>query len=168
VNESTYSEDWYYVANGQKQGPINRETIKDWISSGQLSQDDLVWKTGMAEWSVVQQSDLRTFDEFSPMSGAQVNNCIVWFWALAPLLLLPWEYWWVGLLINVILWWLDGRLIKEGGQNRNGWGYWFIVLVPIYLFVRAAKLKQSSGYAILGLTSFVIAMLSSYYRTRFW
>jgi uncharacterized membrane protein len=41
---------WNYVKNGQKEGPIDTDQIKQLISSGTLPSTALVWKAGMTDW----------------------------------------------------------------------------------------------------------------------
>ena len=52
---------WYYAQNGEQKGPVSTEALRDMIAIGQLSLDDLVWKTGLAEW--VKASQAREFTE---------------------------------------------------------------------------------------------------------
>ncbi len=44
---------WYYGKDGQQQGPVDAETIKGLLASGQLSPGDLAWKEGMANWAAI-------------------------------------------------------------------------------------------------------------------
>ena len=41
---------WYYVKNGDRQGPINQEELKKLLLTGQLGQSDYVWHEGMQDW----------------------------------------------------------------------------------------------------------------------
>ncbi len=41
---------WHCHINGQKYGPVDEPTLKQWIAEGRLGKDDLVWSEGMAEW----------------------------------------------------------------------------------------------------------------------
>ena len=50
---------WYYAQNGEQKGPVSTEALCDMITTGQFSLDDLVWKTGLAEW--VKASQVREF-----------------------------------------------------------------------------------------------------------
>jgi hypothetical protein len=160
-------ENWYYVISGQKLGPESSENLIEWVSSGTLSLDNLVWRTGMADWLPIRDTELipNSSDTPPPLSGEHVNNTAVWLWAFAPLIpinailvagnipgtsqsMLLWS---IGLAINMMFWMLDGHQLQRAGHNREGWGGWGIFVVPVYLFIRAAKLKQSNGYAIVWL-----------------
>jgi hypothetical protein len=44
---------WYYGKDGQQQGPVDAETIKGLLASGQLGPNDLAWKEGMANWAAI-------------------------------------------------------------------------------------------------------------------
>ena len=41
---------WYYMQNGQQQGPISGDQLKSLAAGGGLVREDLVWKEGMANW----------------------------------------------------------------------------------------------------------------------
>jgi hypothetical protein len=166
--------EWYYTANGEKRDPETRKTIENEVNSGNLPFDALVWKSGMTDWQPVSQTDLwRASNEPPPLSGENVNNTVVWLWAFVPLIpiysileaigvpatshsMLPWH---IGFAMNMVFWMLDGHKLQRAGHNRDGWGRWGIFLVPVYLFIRAAKLRQSNGYAIVWLVCFVVSIL---------
>lgn len=42
---------WYVYINGQQIGPLNVQQVQSYITSGQMKQQDLVWKNGMANWA---------------------------------------------------------------------------------------------------------------------
>jgi uncharacterized RDD family membrane protein YckC len=42
---------WYYVVNGQRQGPVSDEEFANLIASGAVSSDTLVWREGMPAWA---------------------------------------------------------------------------------------------------------------------
>jgi hypothetical protein len=41
---------WYYVTDGQRQGPVGFERLRQLAMTGQVSPGDLVWCEGMADW----------------------------------------------------------------------------------------------------------------------
>ncbi|QDT59424.1 hypothetical protein SV7mr_19310 [Stieleria bergensis] len=43
--------EWYYGRNGQQQGPVTSNQLKQLAQSGQLLPTDFVWKEGMSEWA---------------------------------------------------------------------------------------------------------------------
>jgi hypothetical protein len=148
--------------------------MENGVSSGNLPADALVWKSGMTDWQPVSQTDLwRASNEPPPLSGENVNNTVVWLWAFAPLIpinaiLLAIDIpvtsqsklmWSIGFAINMVFWMLDGHQVQRAGHNRDGWGSWGIFVVTVYLFIRAARLKQSNGYAIVWLVCFALGIL---------
>ncbi len=41
---------WFYVRQGQRQGPVGTAQLRDLVKSGQVKQTDLVWTEGMPNW----------------------------------------------------------------------------------------------------------------------
>jgi hypothetical protein len=41
---------WYYVVQGQRQGPVSQEALMQLLASGQLPNHEVVWREGMAQW----------------------------------------------------------------------------------------------------------------------
>ncbi|TWU26777.1 hypothetical protein Pla52o_06320 [Novipirellula galeiformis] len=41
---------WYAHVNGDNQGPINSQTLVQWISTGDVHRDTLVWRAGYDDW----------------------------------------------------------------------------------------------------------------------
>ncbi len=44
---------WYCLVNGQQHGPVDEDTLRQWIAQHRLTASDLVWREGMAEWCAV-------------------------------------------------------------------------------------------------------------------
>jgi membrane protease subunit (stomatin/prohibitin family) len=42
---------WYYAVKGERQGPVDRATIKSQIAAGVVRADTLVWRKGMSAWT---------------------------------------------------------------------------------------------------------------------
>jgi hypothetical protein len=49
---------WYYVQNGQRQGPAEQAAVAGLIQSGAITRQTLVWKEGMANWVAAEQTEL--------------------------------------------------------------------------------------------------------------
>ena len=45
------ADQWYYAHEGERQGPVTLEKLKELASSGQLQASDLVWKESMDQWT---------------------------------------------------------------------------------------------------------------------
>ena len=42
---------WFYGKNGEQHGPIEADDIRNRLRSGELSNETLVWREGMSQWS---------------------------------------------------------------------------------------------------------------------
>lgn len=51
------SSNWYYVENGERQGPIDEERLIEMIQAGVVSSEDYVWKKGYENWLKVKDVD---------------------------------------------------------------------------------------------------------------
>jgi hypothetical protein len=43
--------DWYYSHGTERQGPVTLDALRAMRASGQLADEDLVWRAGMSDWS---------------------------------------------------------------------------------------------------------------------
>tara|TARA_R110002073_G_scaffold73085_7_gene178788 strand:+ start:5421 stop:6380 length:960 start_codon:yes stop_codon:yes gene_type:complete len=41
---------WYAHVNGENQGPLNSQTLSQWIGTGDVQRDTLLWRAGYDEW----------------------------------------------------------------------------------------------------------------------
>jgi len=41
---------WYYAKDGQRNGPVGADDLRNLAANGQITGEDLVWAQGMAEW----------------------------------------------------------------------------------------------------------------------
>jgi hypothetical protein len=62
------SDNWYYVHNGNRQGPVAQEVISSLIVKQELKPEDFVWKKGFDNWKKVKDvSELKlTVDHKTP------------------------------------------------------------------------------------------------------
>jgi membrane protease subunit (stomatin/prohibitin family) len=44
---------WYYVVNGERRGPVSIDALQRQLAGGSLTRDTLVWKHGMAAWAAM-------------------------------------------------------------------------------------------------------------------
>ena len=42
---------YYYAVNGERKGPFGAEQLPALVENGEVKQDTMVWKTGMADWA---------------------------------------------------------------------------------------------------------------------
>lgn len=47
---------WYYAAGGRQQGPVDDAQLDAMLQSGQVNQDTLLWRDGMANWQPLRQA----------------------------------------------------------------------------------------------------------------
>ncbi len=59
--------DWYYLKNGRTLGPVPEQSIRAWLGSGFLSPQDLLWRSGMTEWTPV--AELAEFGSGTASTG---------------------------------------------------------------------------------------------------
>ena len=45
------NDNWHYGHDGQRFGPVSIEELRQLVASGMLCADDLVWRTGLDEWT---------------------------------------------------------------------------------------------------------------------
>jgi TM2 domain-containing membrane protein YozV len=64
------ADDWYYAQNNERKGPVPFAKLKAMAKSGWLTPDDLVWRSGMADWTPAREADglfetaiVRTFQQ---------------------------------------------------------------------------------------------------------
>lgn len=42
--------EWYYVIDGEQQGPVDEDVLKEWVRQGRVGAKDLIWREGLADW----------------------------------------------------------------------------------------------------------------------
>jgi len=53
--------DWYYLKDGEQQGPLEDEALLDAVAAGTVAHTDLIWCEGMDDW--LPAADLMEFEE---------------------------------------------------------------------------------------------------------
>jgi hypothetical protein len=182
------SNEWYYVANGARQGPTTATTIKDLLNEKEIETDAQVWRKGMPEWKPLRESDLADLVAAEPpaISSKHIGNGYVWTLALLPLIFgvieaavsasnqeaaarslvlgfpyhpsrgLPVQ---VPVVINALLGWLDDRRLKQAGYGSRLTRVTAVLFTPVYLFLRAKRLKQRPYYAVAWILSMIVGFL---------
>jgi hypothetical protein len=175
----TNQSSWYYAQEGKRLGPFNEDEIRRLMETATIRRDSLVWREGLADWTPAYQTDIRhLFGPAAPpppLTGESVNNAIVWTVAFVPILAVLLEdilartmqsprsnFWWVPVVLNIALCLADERNLKNAGHDTKGMTIWAVLLVPVYLFVRASRLKQNNGYALVWLATFFISLFIYY------
>jgi len=182
------SKEWYYVANGTRHGPTTAATIRELLNKKQIETDTHVWRKGMFEWKNLRESDLAELVAAEPptLSPQHIGNGYVWILAFMPLVFgiiettisasnqeamaralalgfpyhpikgLPPQ---IPLVVNALLGWLDDRKLKQAGYGSWATRATAVLLTPIYLFLRAKRLKQRPYYAVAWILSMIAGFL---------
>jgi uncharacterized RDD family membrane protein YckC len=56
--------EWYYLKDDRQLGPVPESSIRAWLESGFLTPEDLLWRSGMSDWTPV--TELPEFGGASP------------------------------------------------------------------------------------------------------
>lgn len=180
--------EWYYVVNSARRGPMTADAIKDLLNKKEIETDTQVWRKGMPEWKSLRESDLGDLVATEPpaISSKHIGNGYVWTLALLPLVIgvieavvsasnqeaavrslalgfpyhpsrgLPFQ---VPLAVNALLGWLDDRRLQQAGYGSRATRVTAVLLAPVYLFLRAKRLKQRPYYAVAWIISMVAGFL---------
>jgi hypothetical protein len=142
----------------------------------------------MPEWKPLRESDLGELVAAQPpaISSKHIGNGYVWMLALLPLVLgviepvvsasnqdavarslalgipyhpsrgLPFQ---VPVVINGLLGWLDDRRLQQAGYGSRATRVAAVLLAPVYLFLRAKRLKQRPYYTVAWILSLIVGFL---------
>jgi GYF domain 2 len=175
---------WYFTENGQRRGPITTASSLELLRAEKISGDTPVWRKGLADWQPLRTTDLGAHlqDTPPPVAPTHVNNSLVWTLAIAPIgyaILTGWRdaeimenpygdhsfaqfvSLGVPLVLNAALCLLDERQLKRAGYADKWLTIFGILLAPVYLFLRAKRLRQFPSYGIVWVASFIISFLMS-------
>lgn len=167
---SPTEESWFYAHGGDRIGPISRGEIEQLITAGKVNGDTPVW-SGAGDWQPARQSGLSSIFEAAhrtsppPLTGRHVDNKFAWLIVAVPLAGTVIEiaigrelialYW----ILNIGLCVLDaGRLRAAGHKAPDSWT---ALLIPVYLWKRAALLKQRQVHFAAWMGAFVVSICMS-------
>jgi hypothetical protein len=181
VSNVTLDDGWFYVDSGKQVGPYRQDQILSLIRSGRILRNSMVWQEGMSDW---QQASLTKLSEVlqgvntvpPPLYGDEIDNNVIWFLAFAPLvstfvlnflsLTMHWNadtanlmVWVLPISLNIGLCLFDEKRLRDAGHDMQGLSSIVCILVPAYLFLRAAKLRQNNAYAWVWLVTFGLSLL---------
>jgi hypothetical protein len=168
---------WHYASDGERRGPVTSSEMSSLISSGQVTRTTLVWSEGMGDWKQAAQTDLLNSSTPPPLTGKRVANGIAWVLALLPFVYFPLIAYAIAdarnaqqvvenIIVTLILFmiptvglsFLDFWRVSRAGYPVPLW-YW-ILPVPVYLFLRASLTGQRPDYAytwVLGMALWILA-----------
>lgn len=178
--QRTYNPDsWHYEAGGKRLGPLTRQQVKDLVASGAITRETMVWRDGLKDWQRALDSPMAPLFQKDtsppPLAASHVSNKFVWWLAFMPLiyamvttpamvsmgqttgaaLLVGYG---VPFALNTALCLLDQRAMHAAGHNTKGYIWLAVLLLPAYLFARAAKLKTGYGYAWVWMACFFVSI----------
>lgn len=179
---------WHYLEGGTQKGPLATEQILVLLRDDAIHPETQVWRTGMAGWARVRETELNTAiaDIPPPVSPDQVSNSLVWVVALLPLV--------VGIIDASIAYENQqsiARTVLLGAPRQSpipevpavfysglslflctwdflrirkaGYPVRYMIagafLTPVYLFLRAKLLKQRPTYGIIWIATFLFAIM---------
>lgn len=183
-----HAADWYYVTNGTRHGPITAAALKELLKRKEIATDTQVWRKGMPEWKTLRESDLADLVSAEPpaISPQHIGNGYVWILAVLPLifaiteaavtasnqqaaassLVLGFPYHpsrglppQIPFVVNGLLGLLDERRLRQAGYGSWKTRATAVLLTPVYLFIRAERLKQRPYYAAAWIIGLVIGIL---------
>ena len=156
--------EWYYVTESGRNGPVSRERLQKLAAEGEIHDQTLVWKIGMADWGALSRH--REAVELAcatppPVARRPASKWYLWALAFAPLwgALLQvvatevWvalthknlsyysQLWWIIVLANLAAAALDFGALKKSGQDVARLDKGMFLLVPVYLYLREKKLN---------------------------
>lgn len=182
--ENQFMKTWHYEKNGVRHDNISEDNILSLIKNGTLNSDTLVWQQGMAEWCRLADTSLSSAlqTQIVPpqLPANKIPSTVTWILALAPILgyllecfiagsssmsedaaldaVLDGQYWYVTLILNVALGYLDEWKLKQSGINTEGFGK-MAWLVPVYLWQRANHLKMKPVHFWVWIVAFILVFL---------
>jgi hypothetical protein len=162
---------WHYEKNGVRHDGVTEEEMTGRIKCGELTASTLVWQPGMTDWQPLSTTPLMAAlaQRITPpaLPGHRIPGGVVWTLAFAPIIgyaLELWtaglsgmafekaydavsggKYWFITLLLNIALGYLDERRLRKAGVDTTAFGK-MAWLIPFYLWRRAKSLGQKPAY----------------------
>lgn len=182
---TTSDEAWFYAQDGERKGPVPTDKLRELLATQIIDGETPVWRKGLADWQPLRTTEIETQlkDIPPPIAASHVNNGLVWALAFAPLAYLLVDVallnyqnshpagdeffeaflsplsWLVPVLANAVLCLLDTEQLKRAGYS-SGWLTLFaLLLAPVYLFVRAQRLRQTPTYGFVWISSFIVTII---------
>ncbi|KAA0070425.1 DUF4339 domain-containing protein [Tardiphaga sp. P9-11] len=181
---TTSDEAWFYTLGGQRQGPVPAGKLRELLAAQTIDGETLIWQKGLAEWQPLRATEIGTQlkDTPPPIAASHVNNGWVWALACAPIAYLFADIAilgyqnshpaddqffhvflapliWLPLFINATLCLVDAEQLKRAGYS-SGWMTLFaLLLAPVYLFLRAQRLRQTPTYGFVWIATFIVSIV---------
>jgi hypothetical protein len=175
-------ETWFYAVGGQRIGPVSGDKLRELLATQTIDGQTPVWRRGMVDWQPLGKTEIGTHlnETPPPIRANDINNGFVWALAIAPIAYIFVQIaiidyqtfhlgedvsfssalvWLIPALANATLCILDEQQLKRAGYN-SGWMTLFaLLLAPVYLFMRAQRLRQTPNYGYVWIASFVVSII---------
>ncbi len=168
--------EWYYYEGNDCKGPISIDQIQTLINNSTIRRGTLVWKEGMPDWQKIEFSDLNCFISrvAPPIPQSQISD--KWLWALASvpfinIVLTLFINNYMGyidpflptliiiLALNITFLTMDLKYLERNGIFIEKWLWCGIILIPIYLFVRASKTTKNIAPGVIWIILELLCLL---------
>lgn len=184
TDTTTSNGTWFYTLHGQRQGPVPADKLRELLATQTIDGETLIWQKGLAEWQPLRATEIgeQLKDAPPPIDASHVNNGWVWALAFAPIaylfvdiailgyqnshpaddsffhvVLAPLI--WLPVFMNATLCLVDAEQLKRAGYS-SGWMTLFaLLLAPVYLFLRAKRLRQTPTYGFVWIATFIVSIV---------
>lgn len=167
------SQVWHVEVDGRRIGPLSRAQVHQLIASNKVSAQSLVWTAGQVTWLPLADTEYGTAfrDAPPPLASERVPQGLIWVLAFAPLIgafleglvsgiarVPTTSLWWITLVLNCGLSVADQRRLNGAGYQTKGIGA--ALVVPVYMWHRAAALRHRPWYLAAWVTCFGLSMFA--------
>jgi hypothetical protein len=173
---------WFYTLGGQRIGPVPTDKLYELLAEQTIDGVTPIWRRGMTDWQPLGKTAIGTQlgETPPPIRPNDINNGFVWALAVAPIAYLFVQIaiidyqashlgedlsvssalvWLIPALANATLCILDEQQLKRAGYD-SGWMTLFaLLLAPVYLFMRAQRLRQTPNYGYVWIASFIVSII---------
>lgn len=171
-------EEWYFLKDTDRKGPYSLDEMIVQYKEGEVKRNTLVWKTGMKNWGLVEQTDLwQTVNMETPdIPITQLNDKYAWALSIFPILsifvaifiMAPMKIieldneistfllrWFINTPIYIFLIYKDLKELEKviPFDKKRKWRWMGTAIAfgwGIYLLVRTFKTNKKYGYAVVG------------------
>jgi hypothetical protein len=167
---------WFYAEGGARNGPVSSDELSALLRSGRIDDTTAVWRQGFADWMPLRNSGASCVQGLPPsLKAKDINNWWVWLLALGPMFawlitsnidgLRPGSSAFQGLgllmfIYNTVISACDERALKKAGHKTTQ--VWIGALfVPVYLFIRASRVRQTPWYGWVWILFFIVWVLAA-------
>jgi hypothetical protein len=187
LSEAAAESAWFYTDHGGQKGPVSTTRLRGLIAANRIGKDTHVWRNGLKQWLPIHETELveGVGNVAPPIPTQFISNGMVWLVAFGPLIFavidqaikqnqissglgsgdiahlltagptgLPF---YVPGIVYGILCLVDAIRIEKAGYSSGYMRPLAFFIVPIYLFVRASKLRQTPYYGFVFLLFFVLS-----------